>query len=259
VSGPLVIAVAQPRCTCGDVAANVSAQLNLLRSAGARVVLFPELSLTGYELEAPVLAGDDEVLAPLVQACAEAGSIALVGAPVPASSAASGGSWDGSSGGSSEGGLDRAPGASASIGVLAVDENGVRVAYRKQWLGEAEAVRFVPGPAPAVIEVDGWRLGLAVCKDTGVPQHAADTAALGIDAYLAGVLEHAEQAQVTDQRAVRIATGQGVWVAVASFAGSTGGGYHRAAGRSAIWRPDGTMVARAGSTAGSVVRARLSR
>jgi predicted amidohydrolase len=103
--------------------------------------------------------------------------------------------------------------------------------------------------------VDGWRLGLAICKDTGVPQHAADTAALGMDAYLAAVLEHAEDAGVPEERAVRIAREHGVWVAVASFAGSTGGGYGRAAGGSGIWGPDGTVLARAGSRAGEVTTA----
>lgn len=52
------------------------------------------------------------------------------------------------------------------------------------WLGATESERFAPGDGPAVHDVDGWRLGLAICKDTGVAQHAADTAALGIDAYL---------------------------------------------------------------------------
>jgi predicted amidohydrolase len=33
-----------------------------------------------------------------------------------------------------------------------------------------------------VLKVEGWRLGLAICKDIGIPQHASDTAALGIDA-----------------------------------------------------------------------------
>ena len=74
------------------------------------------------------------------------------------------------------------------IAVLAIDASGATVAYRKMWLGEEEAKRFTPGPAPAKLTVDGWRLGLAVCKDTGVAQHPADTAALGIDAYLAGTV-----------------------------------------------------------------------
>ena len=85
------------------------------------------------------------------------------------------------------------------------------------------------------LNVDGWRLGLAVCKDIGVPQHASDTAALGIDAYVAGTLEQEEDAAIQDERAVRVARTHQVWVIVASFAGSTGGGYGQAAGSSSIW------------------------
>jgi predicted amidohydrolase len=71
--------------------------------------------------------------------------------------------------------------------MLAVDGSGATVAYRKLWLGAAEAERFIPGGKPAVLEVNGWRLGLAICRDTGIQQHSSDTAALGIDAYVAGV------------------------------------------------------------------------
>ena len=38
---------------------------------------------------------------------------------------------------------------------------GSTVAYRKMWLGDAEARRFTPGPG-AGADVDGWRLGLAI-------------------------------------------------------------------------------------------------
>jgi predicted amidohydrolase len=126
------------------------------------------------------------------------------------------------------------------------------------YLGTAEAERFSPGAEPAILEVDGWRLGLAICKDTGIPEHAAATAALGIDAYVAGTVKHAHEAAVQDERARRVATVHRVWVAVASFAGSTGGGFDEAAGRSGIWAPDGAVVARAGSETGAVARATLS-
>jgi predicted amidohydrolase len=48
-----------------------------------------------------------------------------------------------------------------------------------------------------------------------------------------------------------------VWVATASFAGSTGGGFDRAAGGSAIWTPDGAVLAQAGREPGEIVRATL--
>ena len=50
---PLRLAVAQPPCVPLDVAANARAHAAAVRAAGARVVVFPELSLTGYELDAP--------------------------------------------------------------------------------------------------------------------------------------------------------------------------------------------------------------
>ena len=142
--------------------------------------------------------------------------------------------------------------------MLAIDGSGATVAYHKMWLGTAESNRFAPGSKPAVLDVDGWRLGLAICKDTGIPQHASDTAALGIDAYVAGVLESAEESALQDERARRVATGHQVWVVVASFAGSTGGGFAQAAGRSAIWTSDGVVIAQAGPEPGEIAHATLS-
>jgi predicted amidohydrolase len=231
---PLTLAVAQPRCVSYDVAANAATHAEAVRAAGARVVVFPELSLTGYELDAPAITAADPRLGPIIAACAETGSLALVGAPVQGEAGRS------------------------HIAMVAVDGNGATVAYRKLWLGTIEAQRFTPGDEPSVLHVDGWRLGLAICKDTGIRQHASDTAALGIDVYVAGVLESAEDAVIQDERAHRIATEHQVWVAVASFAGSTGGGYDRAAGRSALWGPDGVVIAQAGPETGAIVRATLT-
>lgn len=230
---PLTIAVAQPVCHSGDVAANARAHAGAIRAAGARLVVFPELSVTGYELDAPAVPPEDPRLSPIVDACLETGSVALVGAPV-------------------DGGRGK-----DSIAMLAVDGTGARVAYRKMWLGSTESGRFAAGPEPAVLELDGWRLGLAICKDAGVPQHWADTAALGIDAYLAGSVKAVDEGELQDERARRVATEYGVWVAVASGAGSHGGGYEPAAGRSGIWAADGSVVGQAGSDPGEMVRATL--
>ena len=231
---PLLVAVAQPPCLPYDIAANAVAHAAAVRLAGARVVVFPELSLTGYELDAPAITPGDPRLTPIVAACAEVGSVALVGAPVPGEAGRS------------------------HIAFLAVHGTGVTVAYHKMWLSPTEARRFTPGGKAAVLGVDGWRLGLAICKDTGEPQHAADTVALGIDAYLAGTVKAAEEAVRQEERARRVAIDHRVCVAVASFAGSTGGGYADAAGRSGIWTADGVLIAQAGPEPGAVVRATFS-
>jgi predicted amidohydrolase len=217
--GPtLTVAVAQPALASMDVEGNVSAHAEAVRSAEARVAVFPELSLTGYEQDAPAIATSDPRLGPLVDACADTRSTALVGAPVA----------------DEEG--------HQFIAMLAVDAAGAAVVYRKVWLGSEEARRFTPGPAPAVLEIDGWRLGLAICRDTGIAAHAAETAALGIDAYVAGTVKHATEATLQHERGRRIADEHRVWVAIASFAGPTGGGFDATAGRSAIWAPGGAAV-----------------
>jgi predicted amidohydrolase len=230
---PLTLAVAQPRTVACDIGANADAHAEAMRAAAARVVVFPELSLTGYEFAAAVVDPSDARLAPIVDACRAAGAVALVGAPVAAEDAG------------------------RAIGVIAVDGTGARVAYRKMHLGGAESSWFVAGEVPAILEVDGWRLGLAVCRDSGIPAHAAATAALGMDAYVAGVLEHAVDGGVPEGRARRIARDHGVWVAIASFAGPTGEGYAETAGGSGIWARDGREVARAGAAPGEAVRAAL--
>lgn len=224
----LVIAVCQPRTESLDVTANALRHAAAVRAAAARVVVFPEMSLTGYELDAPTVEPGDPRLAPLVEACAATDTVALVGAPV-----------DG-----------------PYIGMLAIDGDGTRVAYRKQHPHTSEE-RFLPGPSPEVIEVDGWRLGLAICRDTGIASHVAETAALGIDAYVAGVVDPPAGEAVVAERARRVNQEYGVWVAVSSFAGPTGGGFTETAGRSGIWAPDGRVEARAGRAPGEIARATM--
>lgn len=215
------MAAAQPFCHPRDVEANAVEHGAVVAGAGARIVVFPELSLTGYHFDAEPVGGDDPRLAPLVAACAEHRAIAIAGAPV----ASAGG---------------------RHIAMLAVDGDGAAVVYRKMYLGSAEAAVFTAGGEPAVVEIDGWRLGLAICKDTGVAAQADATAACGIDIYAAGVLELLDDADVQPARAQAIQRRHQVWVAVASFAGSTGEGYDEAAGGSMIWTPTGDVAATAG-------------
>ncbi|WP_028063264.1 carbon-nitrogen hydrolase family protein [Solirubrobacter soli] len=215
---PLTVAVAQPAPT-------VEAHAAAIREAKARLVVFPELSVTGYELDADA----PEDLSAIVDACAETGSIALVGAPV-----------DG------------------SIATVRVDEEGASVVYRKSFLGGDEATRFTPGPGATSIDVDGWRVGLGICKDTGVQQHIDDTAALKPDLYVAGLVHHDHELEEQERRAHRIATACDAYVAFASFAGPTGGGFTTTAAESAIYSADGRALARAGAQPGAFARFTLT-
>jgi predicted amidohydrolase len=227
--GPLSIAAAQPNCTPHNIEQNALHHARLIRAAEARVVVFPELSLTGYEPDVPIVEPDDPGLEPLVEACAETRSIALVGAPI------------------------RDADSQEYIATLEIDRCGVGVAYRKMVLHGCEAERFSSGGSPALLLVDGWRLGLAICKDTAGATHAATTAELGMDVYVASVIEHLDDAARTNERARRVATGHRVWAVTASFAGATGP-FRPAGGGSSIVSPHGSVIAQATDEPGVLIR-----
>jgi predicted amidohydrolase len=231
--GSLLLAAAQPRCEARNVSANARAHAEAIREARARVVIFPELSLTGYELDAQPVHVTDAALRPIIEACADCDSIAFAGAPVEENG-------------------------QRFIATLRIDETGAVVAYRKSHLGGEELNRFAPGDGPTVVDVDGWRLGMGICKDTGVAEHTAGTAELGIDVYVAGLVHLPEELDEQDARGRRIAAACSAYVAFASFAGATGGGYAATAGESTIWSPDGSVLARATAAPGDKAAADLA-
>ena len=57
----------------------------------------------------------------------------------------------------------------------------------------------------------------------------------------------------------RVAADHGVWVAVAAFAGPTGGGFDRTSGRSGIWSAAGALLAEASAAPDDITRAVIPR
>jgi predicted amidohydrolase len=227
----LTVAAAQPATVPRDLERNAVAHADMVRAAKARVVVFPELSLTGYELGADPVSPADVALSPVVEACAQAGSLALVGAPVR-----------------DETGRD-------FIAMLSVEGTGAEVCYRKTWLGGSEAGRFSAGDGPGLIELDGWRVGLGICKDTGIATHMAAVANLEVDAYFAGLVHLPEELAEQDARGFVIARACRAFAVFASFAGPTGGGFTETAGTSTVWSPEEKVLARAGRDVGGIARA----
>lgn len=230
----LSVAVAQPRIATGAVAANVDAHAALIEQSHARLVVFPELSLTGYQLDVSPVDIASAVMEPLTSICAATGSAALVGAPVES---------DGR----------------RFIATVLVDSTGPSVVYRKTYLGGDEQARFWPGPGPTAISLDGWRIGLGICRDTGIDEHISGTAQLGVDLYACGVVHHDWELAEQQCRARNIAATCRAPVAMASFAGPTGAGYLTTAGHSAIWSAKSTLIAQADYAPFQIARAVLRR
>jgi predicted amidohydrolase len=231
---PLRIAAVQLVSTPGDIANTAEEHARKIAEAadlGATVVLFPELSLTGYEPDLIDLHGtrisvDSPVLHPIALICRKRNVHALVGAPTVS-------------------------GSLPQIGVLHIDPRGtVTVAYAKQHLAVGEIGIFSAGESGAIIEVDGWKLAMAVCFDASVSSHQVAAARSGADAYLVGAMYViGSEGRIVEH--MRQATSQGLWAVLAQYSGGTGGG--PACGLSGAWRPDGTEVVRLGAGPGIAV------
>ena len=156
------LALCQMNATVGDIAGNaglIRAGRAAALEAGADIVLFPELALTGYPPEDLLLR--EHFLADTAAALAElaaetTGIVAVVGYP------------------------ERAEDVYNSAAVLAY--GAVHAVYRKVYLpnyGVFDEERyFAAGPKGAVIDIGQERLGLTVCEDIWEPGPPASDEAL---------------------------------------------------------------------------------
>jgi NAD+ synthase (glutamine-hydrolysing) len=147
------IALAQIDATVGDIPGNeerILARLREAREAGAQLVLFPELVVTGYPPEDLLL--KEHVLADARAALDRIAAqvhdvVAVVGFP------------------------ERAEDVYNAAAVCA--DGAVQAVYRKVNLpnyGVFDEVRyFQGGPGGAIVEVDGVQVGLTVCEDIWQP------------------------------------------------------------------------------------------
>src|SRR5690242_12106286 len=165
----LTIAAAQFIAKRGDVEHNVRRHLRLASLAadrGARMVVFPELSLTSYDLSLTIrdaLSPDDSRLRPLGDLAHRRDLTIVGGAPIAA-------------------------GERLSIGAIAFHPKGSATTYLKQHPTVTEQRTFRRGLNGVTIAVDGDVVGLAICADVGHFEHARDAAARGATIYAAGSL-----------------------------------------------------------------------
>src|SRR5215472_12934746 len=173
-TGPVVVAVAQLALTVGNLDANrqaASAAVAEAAAAGARLVVLPELSDSGY-----VFAG-----------LGEARSLAS-----PATSAATLREWRSLAAGHSlaiAGGFcELGPDGRLYNSAAIVDASGARAVYRKAHLWDGEKKIFTPGDGgPPVVALPFGRVGLMICYDLEFPEWVRLAALRGADLIAAPV------------------------------------------------------------------------
>nr|WP_315463952.1 carbon-nitrogen hydrolase family protein [uncultured Rhodoferax sp.] len=233
----LTIAAAQSTSVPLDVIANVQNHLRFVEVAaqhGVQWLVFPELSLTGYELAAMpglVLHPEHALLAPLREAANRTGMAITVGAPVDSGSAL------------------------PCIGAITLRPDGQHSVYRKFHLHEGEEEFFTPGDAPVHMqERAGQQIASAICADTNHPSHAAQAAAAGARVYAAGILTSVNGYAAEAPLWAGYAREHAMTVLIANHGGPAGG--YVPAGRSGIWGADGALIAEAEGTGEWLVVAR---
>ncbi|MEZ5499983.1 MAG: carbon-nitrogen hydrolase family protein [Steroidobacteraceae bacterium] len=216
------LCAAQIAPQAGRVDLNLNKHLAAIDQAishGAKFVLFPELSLTGYE---PTLASD-LALAPsdpcldVFQGRADDTAVAIaLGVPLRSS-------------------------AGIQIGMMVFRPRLPRASYAKQQLHPDEQTHFACGDRALCLPYSEHVLAPAICYESLQADHAASAARLGADVYLASVAKSAHGVTQAGEHYPQIAQRHGMVVVMANSIGPCDD--FVSAGRSAIWNQRGQVVA----------------
>lgn len=196
-------------------------------SAGARLLIGPELVLSGYNIGEAVHRLAQSPDGPAAQHAAriavETGVALLVGFP------------------------ELGPEGTVYNSALFVDRDGRRAVYRKAHLyGPEEQRLFAPGAArPPLLDVDGLKIAPLICYDVEFPEMVRAAAEAGVE-LIAVPTALMRPMDIVAETLVRArAYENGVFVAYVNRCGREGALTY--VGKSCLIAPDGSELARAGA------------
>lgn len=225
------IAIYQGPGRAGDTASNlarmVAAAADAAR-AGAGLLVFPEVFVSGYNIGAAALAraaqaADGPAAERLAAAARETGVALLYGY------------------------AERAGDAVYNAAQL-IDGRGERLAnHRKSHLfGDLDRVAFTAGGGePVLADLDGWRAGILICYDVEFPENVRALALAGADLVLVPTALMAPYGFIPRAMVPTRAYENQVFLAYANRCGREGAFEYY--GESCVIGPDGAELARAGA------------
>ncbi|BGP23618.1 hypothetical protein JCM10295v2_002519 [Rhodotorula toruloides] len=216
-----------------SVADNLAKHLRFIRLAAAnhvQLLVFPELSLTGYSVEPSdeaIFQITDSRLDELHEACCETCVTACVGVPLRTS---------------------RNDG--IHIASIVMRPDGRRHAHMKRFLDPSETASFIPGPSGPLLEfphsnTHTEHVALAICADTSNPLHALSASRAGATLYAGGSIISSTSYADELSRLAAYAKEYGMAVLLANHADGRGTGGYEAKGGSALWDEKGEVIVRA--------------
>ena len=215
------IAIAQSRPIIGPVEGNFAGHQSLIDLAvrnGARLVVFPELSLTGYvpRLAASLARMPDDPSFAWLQTAAEQSEVSIaVGVPTIG---------------------HRLPRIST---LLFRPASEVRI-YSKQYLHADEEAFFESGSRSDSLIHENPTVALAICYELSVPMHAQQAIESGATVYIASVAKTARGVDDACQRLSKIAREHSTVTMMANCLGLLDGA--ECVGRSSAWNRNGNHL-----------------
>jgi len=214
---------AQTRPVTGDLPANVCQHLRLIDLAvshAAEMIVFPELSLTGYE---PTLAKSfatepDDSRFDELQAASEAHGI-VIGAGAPTRH---------------EDGIH--------ISMILFQPQQPRQVYSKTFLHSDEEPFFVPGRSSPHLRISQANLALAICYEISVPEHLDSVLKFKPAIYVASVAKFVTGIDKASTRLAEIARAGSMPVLMSNCVGPADGG--TCGGCTAAWNGKGRLLGR---------------
>ena len=219
------ICVAQSRPFKGDVLRNIETHLRLIeQAASAKVshIIFPELSITGYEpgLAAELAMRSDDVRLDVFQTASDRYSM-TIGVGVPTIGAAG-----------------------ILISMLVFQPGQERQAYSKQYLHADEKPFFVGGEEPVFLEDN--KIALAICYELSVPDHSEYAHRGGAEIYLVSVAKTKAGMEKAGLTLADIARRYSMTVLISNGVGRCDG--FDCGGASAAWNKEGELLAQLGES-----------
>ncbi len=226
------LAAAQIATIPGDLNANRDRHLQFISTAAqhkADLILFPELSMTGYE---PALARelaitpDDTRLAEFQTASDSSKMVIALGAPLKTAG-------------------------KPLIGMIVFQPHQRPLTYAKTILHADELPYFTAGTGSLVLSLHGHRLALAICYESLQESHARNVTSEGADWYLASVAKSAGGIAKANAHYPTIAKAYGLSVLMANNVGPCDN--FVGAGGSAVWGKDGERRSQLDETEESIL------
>ncbi|MDC0610308.1 carbon-nitrogen hydrolase family protein [Vibrio sp.] len=234
----LKVSLAQVPVLGGNIDVNLSHHLAIISASageGADIVVFPELSLTGYELELLRMLAfkpDSEVFQILSSHAINHQIIVIAGCPIQS--------------------LSDKP----YIGAVICYPDGRIDIYRKQYLHDGEQSYCSSGEKNYYVEFEEYRIALAICADFANPQHSHQVANDGADLYLVSALISPNGFEHDASVLGSIAKNTFMPVLLCNHISPTGG--WNTCGKNTAWNQHGAMVSQSVNTESGFLLCTLS-